>query len=69
MKKTVKIIISCGEKTCARKPGKFCKYLGTSGMAQTTICRLFPTKEFSFTILKEKRGWTQRCKECLKFSV
>ena len=63
-----KIEIECGEKTCAREPGKFCRYFGTLGLGQKPVCRLFPTEKASYTHLDEVGGWTMRCDDCIGHS-
>lgn len=70
MKRTLKIEIECGEKTCASEPGKFCPYLGTVRMGTKYVCMLFPNEEGSHTLLMgeggDEAGWLQRCPACLK---
>lgn len=61
----LKIEICCGEKTCAREPGRFCRFLGASHFGTRPECLLFPS-EASHTPLKEKDGWVQRCEACLE---
>jgi hypothetical protein len=66
MKKTLKIDIECGEKTCASEPGKFCEFFGSMKFGQVPVCRLFPSIDDNpYTILEDKDGWTQRCTRCL----
>jgi len=73
MTKTLTVKIKCGEKTCASKPGKFCSYVGTAGLKAIPVCRLFPTADNSYTVLKttggDPLGWLLRCPECLKAEV
>jgi hypothetical protein len=63
--------IECGEKTCAKRPGEFCKYLGTRKFGSISVCMLFPTKfpqrkqNAATTELESENGWTMRCQECL----
>jgi ADP-ribose pyrophosphatase YjhB (NUDIX family) len=64
----IEIEIECGEKTCAREPGKFCRYFGTVGLGQKPVCRLFPTEKASYTHLDEVGGWTMRCDDCIAYS-
>jgi hypothetical protein len=64
------ISFECGEVTCASSPGEFCKYFGTTGMGQNAVCRLFPPKDDSHTVLNEAvggmfSGWTLRCADCI----
>ena len=68
MKNTVLLSfeITCGESTCAYESGKFCKFIGTVQLGTVPVCRLFCDGYSSYTILKEKDGWVQRCDECLK---
>ena len=63
------IEIKCGEKTCAKEPGKFCEMFGTVRFGQIPICRLFPSEDAAYTKLKEKDGWVLRCEQCIKAEV
>lgn len=72
MEKTLKIQISCGEKTCASEPGKFCRFFGSINFGSTPVCVLFPSEDNSYTKLFQNEdkdskifGWTERCKSCL----
>lgn len=69
MKKTLKIDIECGEKTCASAPLKLCEFFGSMEFGQVPVCLLFLSGEdnkfSSHTVLEEKDGWTQRCSRCL----
>ena len=60
------INIECGEKTCAKEPGKFCSYFGSKKMGTIPICTLFPSTDTVYTELEEKEGWTLRCPACLQ---
>ena len=64
----LEIGIICGKKTCASEKGKFCKYFGDIHFGQTPVCRLFPNELDAYTELKDEKGWTLRCKECLEGS-
>ena len=72
--KVIAIKITSGDKTCANKPGDFCKYLGSIKFGSISVCMLFPNNnnnntlkgDTSYTILEEKDGWVQRCEDCLK---
>lgn len=66
-KKTLSIEIACGETTCASEPGKFCPFVGTAMLGSQSICCLFPSEHRSFTVLEDKDGWLQRCKDCLRY--
>jgi len=69
MLRQLKFEIKCGATTCASKPGKFCKYVGTTRFGTTYICMLFKDIEYDYKsiILKEDRhGWLQRCPQCLE---
>jgi hypothetical protein len=71
MEKTLEFKIECGEFTCASEHGKFCRFFGSIRYGLDAVCRLFPTKEESFTRLEVNEGshmtgWTLRCEECLK---
>ena len=67
MKLTLKIDIDCGEVNCAKEPGRYCKYFGyLNGEGRTAICRLFPDKDESYTLLRVgEDGWTRRCEKCV----
>jgi hypothetical protein len=58
MKKIIKFEIECGEKTCASKPGEFCKFLSGYFL---DMCILFDERLF-----ENDDGWVARCKECLE---
>lgn len=53
------LIEKAGEKTCASKPGVFCKWLGTKNFGQEWTCMLF-NKDFAPTM-----EWLPRFQECL----
>lgn len=63
---TLRIPITCGEKTCASEPGKFCTFVGTNHFGTVWVCTLFPDGEATSTTLVEEGGWLQRCEACLK---
>ena len=54
--------ITCGEETCAEKPGKFCQFVRTSHFGKRWSCLIFEEN------LKEDKpkGWLMRCKKCLE---
>ena len=60
------IDINCGEKTCAKEPGKFCSFFGSKKMGTIPICTLFPSTDTVYTDLEDKDGWTLRCPACLQ---
>lgn len=55
------IAIDAGETTCAREPGKFCKYVGTAHFGQRFVCGLFPREK----MIEDVGGWLQRLPECI----
>ena len=69
---TLKIIINCGEMTCASSPGKFCEYLGARKFGQQPVCLLFPELNPApgdpggVTVLEQTEGWLQRLPACLE---
>ena len=67
MKKILNIEIDCGDKTCASKVGKFCKFVGHKKFGQISLCILFPDSKTDeiYTILEDEDGWIQRCQACL----
>ena len=56
----VKVEFECGEKTCAKEPGVFCKFCSISlfGIGQ---CTLFDNRR-----LFDENGWLMRHEECLE---
>jgi hypothetical protein len=56
----VTFIIDCGQTTCAKEPGKFCKYSGSRNFGSTPHC-LFFREDLNI----DDNGWTARCEECL----
>jgi len=70
-RKTLRLYIVCGEKTCASEPGKFCRFVGVKNFGTVYVCLLFPELEApgdtSSTYLKENdEGWLARCTQCLE---
>lgn len=64
-RRVLRIVIECGENTCASEPGKFCQYLGSTKLGTVTICTLFPSTHESFTYLENtSAGWVERCAAC-----
>jgi hypothetical protein len=63
--------IKCGEESCAREEGKFCRFLGSRKFGSVSVCLLFPSKNpgrkesGASTSLEEKNGWVLRCLACL----
>jgi len=54
--------VQCGEKTCAREPGKFCQFLYAKKNGGP-LCGLF--NQNLLEIQKgDKTGWTRRCDPC-----
>lgn len=60
--KTLNIKISCGEETCAEKPGKFYKFVRSKKFGQMWFCSLYEKE------LLDEYGWLRRCKKCKKDS-
>ena len=56
MKTTLKIQVECGETTCAKEPGKFCRFFGTMRFGTIPICMLFPSDNEAFTSCMMKSG-------------
>ena len=61
--KVLQLPLKCGEGTCASEPGHFCPYVCVQRFGTIFICGVFNTE------LEYKRGWLQRCQECLKHEV
>lgn len=59
------IRIECGKKTCAKEPGKFCKFFGTKKFGSIPTCCLFPSEDQIYTELEVVNDWTVRCQACL----
>lgn len=73
MKQTLEVPISCGSRTCASRPGKFCRWIATQNFGSVYYCRLFSgastnfgSTSLRFDSLKEKDGWIQRHPKCLQ---
>jgi hypothetical protein len=64
MKRKLRVYIDSGFETCARAPGEFCPFMGTIKFGLVPICRLFPSRDATHTVLYEKDGWVQRCPAC-----
>jgi hypothetical protein len=62
----VSVEIQCGESTCAKERGKFCKFFGARDFGTVPVCSLFPSENHTFTDLEVSNGWVQRCKSCLE---
>ena len=52
--------IECGETTCARERGKFCRFVTPSVNIGNSVCSLFGGR------LQEPDGWLLRLPECLE---
>ena len=55
----IKKVITCGEKTCAIEPGKFCPEFGAKSFGTLPWCLHFNVELF------DSDGWVQRCPQCL----
>lgn len=61
MTRTLELKINCGEKTCASKPGEFCRFfLHSFG---TPSCFLFGT------LWDDEDGWVRRHEDCLAIEL
>jgi hypothetical protein len=49
-----------GDTTCAKEPGKFCRFFGTKNFGTQPVCMLFDDEP-----LYEKDGWIQRARICM----
>ena len=58
---TISVEFECGETTCAKEPGEFCRFFGTTHFGQVAVCTLFNCESLSMV-----EGWTRRCKQCLE---
>ena len=67
-KRTLNIVIDCGEKTCASAPGVFCGRLLTTRMGTKWVCGAFLDEQCNNIELHEDHeyGWLQRCDQCLE---
>lgn len=65
----LQVIIDAGEKTCARTPGKWCQFLGSSHLGSNPLCLLFRDKHGDYRQLRDEKGgvegWMQRLPECI----
>jgi hypothetical protein len=64
------ILINAGEKTCAVKPGKWCRFMSQGDLTgQAPACTLFRDGGGSSRILRDEHGdvtgWLQRLPECI----
>ena len=71
---TLRFDINCGEKTCASKPGEFCRFALAQRFGTEVVCQIFsePDGRGLLTPLGNSRddglGWTLRHPECIKNS-
>jgi hypothetical protein len=67
-KRVLEIKINCGDKTCASKPGKFCRFAGAKGFGTRPVCLLFRDNDSNEVHLTEEiaGGWLARCSQCLR---
>jgi hypothetical protein len=61
MKRALRIVIDCGDKTCVAEPGNFCPALKTFKMGTIWLCSIFNKEPLEI----EAEGWLQRLPECL----
>lgn len=59
----VSIELECGERTCASKPGEFCRFLVAKADGSWPRCVLFG--QYVFDGDGSIQGWLLRCSECL----
>ena len=52
--------LGCGEFTCARKRGEFCRFMRTMHFGTVWVCGIFDKKP------DEVAGWLMRLPECLR---
>jgi len=60
MKQYIEIVIECGKKTCASKPGRFCKMFSVDIRGGGNC--------FLFGRLYEEDGWIMRHRLCLQYA-
>jgi len=65
MKYTLELEIDCGKETCAKEPGKFCKYFSTRRFGTIPMCKLFQEDLF----IDMESDWHLRCQQCYSNSV
>jgi hypothetical protein len=58
------IELGCGETTCARAPGKFCRFCVARMDGSAPRCTFFDVY-----LYEEKDGWLKRCGSCLEDTV
>lgn len=65
--KKLNIEINCGEKTCAKEPGKFCPFVVARRFGTVSFCRIWYDEDSLGRPLplEVKEGWLQRRPECL----
>ena len=65
--RTLQLPITCGDKTCASEPGKFCRFLQATKFGQNHFCLIWHETDGRGKPLpiEEKDGWLQRRSECL----
>lgn len=63
MIRTLELKINCGEKTCASKPGEFCRFFMGLHSFGTPSCFLFGK------LWDEENGWVRRHEDCLAMDV
>jgi len=70
MKRTIKIVIDCGERYCSPDPdkGTFCPQMMVRRMGTEWVCALFHNQDGSDIELKSDgpEGCLMRCKQCLE---
>lgn len=68
MERKIVLEIECGELTCAKEKGEFCRFAGATHLGTVPACMLFPDfkANISHTELETVDGWTQRCDACLE---
>lgn len=67
-KRSLTIVIEAGETTCAREPGKWCRFVGSKAFGTRPLCMLFPPEDGlgAASPLEDKDGWLQRLPQCIE---
>lgn len=64
--KTLHLVITSGERSCASSPGEFCHFLLSTNFGTRWRCQIFDSPDArERTGLKEVDGWIQRHPGCI----
>lgn len=69
MKKTLKLEINCGEKTCYSEPGTPCQFLRTRKFGTVYFCNIWHDineRSGPLPLEENSEGWLLRRPECLQ---